>query len=120
MLNSAVERRRIRGAAISLYSAGLLCLGVGLLAPYTHYWDGRSFFEVARASRWDQPGDWMAVWCSLKIILLSVGSLCVVAGIGAWLRITRWRAFGITVMLICAMPAAGFLLGAYYLVKALL
>ena len=120
VLNSAAEGRRIRSAAISLYSVGLLCLGVALLAPHAHSGDGGSFFEVARASRWDQPGDWMAVWCSLKIILMCMGTILVLIGVGVWSRIIRVKVFGTAMLLVCAIPAAGVVIGAYYLVKALL
>lgn len=51
---------------------------------------------------------------------MCVGSICVVAGIAAWLRINRWKSFAVAMLLVCAVPAAGLLLGAYYLVKALL
>ena len=117
---SAERNRWIQGGTISLYSAGLLLIAVVLLSPDASYWEGRTFFEVARSSAWERWWDWLAVWCSLKIILLSLGVTFVIGAIGLWLRGARWRTLGTTVLLLGILPVAGLWLGAYYLVKALL
>jgi hypothetical protein len=117
---SAERGRQIQGGVISLYSTGLLLMAAVLLSPDALYWEGQTFFEVARSSPWERWWDWLAAWCSIKIILLSLGATFVIAAVGLWLRVVRWRTLGTVVLLLGALPLAGLWMGAYYLVKALL
>jgi len=64
--------------------------------------------------------DWLAVWCSVKIILLSLGLIFVIGALGLTLRVVQCRKLGTLVLLLGILPAAGLWLGTYYLVKALL
>ena len=117
---SAERDGRIQGSMISLYSAGLLLMALVLLSPDASYSEGRTFFEVARASPWERWWDWLAAWCSVKIILLSLGATFVIGAVGLWLLDARRRTLGTVVLCLGTLPAAGLWLGAYYLVKALL
>jgi hypothetical protein len=70
-----------------LYAIGLCLLIVVFLSPHAVYGEGRSFFKVAGASPWNRWWDWAAVWCSVKIILLSLGVFSLLAAFETLLKI---------------------------------
>lgn len=99
---------------------GVLLLALTYFAPHPGYQEGVSFFEVARNTAWQNWYDWPAAWCSVKVILLSLG----------WLFLTFWLTtmVGLSVpkmlervlVLLMALPCLGILGGMYLLVKAVL
>jgi len=105
---------------------GLLCLiGAGLLAVVLFSPDAgqnqhTSFIKVAGASSWLEPGDFAAAWCSLKIILLSVGLFLFIESAGTLLAVMRRKHLALTVFLLQVVPLLGFVSGSYCFVKALL
>jgi len=112
-----VQQRGIRSATRAGIR-GICALLLGFLAPYSGQQDGKSFFQVARESTWDNPGDWPAAWCSLKIILVLLGiamlidsaaRLAIIYRREASIRVFSWLQFVTGLVL---------LLGIYYLAKA--
>ena len=105
---------------------GLLCLiGFSLFAivffsPDAGQNQHTSFIKVASASSWGELGDFAAAWCSLKIILLSVGLFLFIESAGTLLAVMRRRHLALTVFLLQAVPLLGFVSGSYCFVKALL
>ncbi len=103
-----------------LYAIGLYLLLVVFLSPHAGYGEGKSFFKVAEASPWDWWWDWAAVWCSLKIILLSLGVFSLIAAFETLLKVLNRESLAKAILFLRAVPGLGFGLGLYYLVKALL
>ena len=105
---------------------GLLCLiGVCLLAVVLLSPDaGRdqhvSFIKMANASSWGSLGDFAAAWCSLKLILLSVGLFLFIESAGTLLAVMRRKYLAVTVFFLQVVPLLGFVSGSYCFVKALL
>ena len=112
---SASQGRR----AVLLYAAGVYLLAIVFLAPHPGYAEGRSFFSIALESPWDRLWDWPAAWCSIKIMLLSLGVAALMAALGNVLNLTRRGTLGHAALLLSVGTAMGFCWGAYCLVKAL-
>jgi hypothetical protein len=105
--------------------AGLLTLiGVGLLSFAIYAPDaGRhpgAFFSVAMQTTWQHLLDWPAVWCSVKIILLSLGLFLLIESTGTFLAVKKYKSLAVSVFFLQVLPCAGLLLGGFYLVKSLL
>lgn len=75
---------------------------------------------MAQASPWDRWWDWAAAWCSVKIILLSLGIISLIAALGILLKSLNQEFWAKAILVLSAVPGLGVGLGAYYLVKALL
>jgi len=120
MTNMTRQHEELSRRAVFFILAALVFLTLVLLAPPDRYMGGRSFVEVASASRWHQWGDWLAAWCSLKIILLSLGVLVLM--ISLTILLVLWERVNLArlTMLSTVAPALGVLLGVYFLIKALL
>ena len=109
-----------------LRQVGLLCLigfclwAVVWFSPDAGKNQHTSFIKVAGASSWGEPGDFAAAWCSLKIILLSVGLFLFIESAGTLLAVLRRKYLALTVFSLQVVPLLGFLSGSYCLVKALL
>lgn len=109
-----------------LRQIGLFCIaGFCLLAfvfctPNFADQSGLAFFETAKVSTWRELYDWPAAWCSLKIILLSLGLFLLIDAIGTLLALVRFKSLALTVFLLHIVPGCGLLIGSYYLLKALL
>ena len=102
---------------LSLVGFGLL--GFAFFAPNVGGHSG-SFFSVAMQTTWENLLDWPAVWCSLKIILLSVGLFLIIESTGTVLAVKKLKSLVLPVFLMQAVPLLGLLFGGYYLVKSLL
>ena len=79
-----------------------------------------SFFKIATSSPWGRPFDLTAVWCSFKIILLSLGVFLVVDVLGTTLLVVKRKKLARMVYALHLAPCLGLLIGGYCLVKALL
>ena len=99
---------------------GLFLLAVVLFAPDSTNHPGLGFFQTAKMSTWRNLYDWPAAWCSVKIILLSIGLFLVIDAIGSLLALIRLKSLALSVFLLHIVPASGILFGSYYLIKALL
>lgn len=104
--------------ALLLYAAGFCMLAFAFLFPDEAYWEGRSFFNVARQSPWNHWWDWPAAWCSVKIILLSLGVFSIMTALRRMLKVSRCWAKAI--LLLSSVSSLVCALGVYYLLKALL
>jgi hypothetical protein len=115
-----IQNKKQPGRNISAYLfAGLFFSTVALLSPDAGTMHGTSFFSVAQASPWERWWDWPAAWCSLKIILLSVGVFLSLFALMEFLRLSAKNIPSKIVMTLTTAPVAGFWLGVYYFVKAL-
>jgi hypothetical protein len=96
-----------------------LLLAIVFLTPQAGSAQGRTFFEVASQSRWQNLYDWPAAWCSLKIILLFCGVFSLVFALCAfWLCWMTPKFVGWVMLLITTGTVAGCWLGIYELIKA--
>lgn len=75
---------------------------------------------MAKATAWQNPGDWKAAWCSLKIILLSVAGLFLVLFVEETLLFLQRTTIANLFLLSVLLPVIGFGIGLYYLLKSLL
>jgi hypothetical protein len=100
------------------YVAGFYLVAIAFLLPHPGRVEGRSFFEIARSSPWDRWGDWPAAWCSVKIILLSLGVFLLLHACGTLLTAVTRKTFGNLAMFLSAASTLGIWAGLYYLVKA--
>jgi hypothetical protein len=116
MTQEQKELKQIRFFCI----AGILLLAVVFFAPDSTNRPGLGFFQTAKISTWSNLYDWPAAWCSVKIILLSVGLFLVIDAIGSLLALVRLKSLALSVFLLHIIPATGLLFGGYYLLKALL
>jgi hypothetical protein len=119
-MTPAKHKRWLSNRVLFLYVIGFCLLAIVWLSPHAGCWEGKSFFNVAQASPWDRWWDWPAAWCSLKIILLSVGTFSFLVACRLLLKMWNQETLGKVLLGLIAVPSLGFWLGVYYLVKALL
>lgn len=101
-------------------SLSLLLLGAVFFLPDAGQQQRGSFFIVALQSPWSRPFDWDAVWCSAKIIGLSLSGLLIIDG---FLKVALRVGSQIvcrTLFVLTVFPFSLGLFGFYELVKALL
>ena len=106
-------------------SSILLLAGISLisLAFFTPNAAGHpatgSFFKIATSSSWGKLFDLTAAWCSLKIILFSLGLFLVIDFLGTILLVLRHAKLAWLVYALHVAPCLGMLLGGYCLIRAL-
>jgi hypothetical protein len=106
-----------QSSLLSLVGVGLL--GFAFFVPDAGGHPG-SFFRVAMQTTWQNLLDWPAAWCSMKIILLSIGLFLIIESTGTVLVMKKFKSFVLPVFLMQAVPCLGLLVGGYYLIKSLL
>lgn len=116
----APAQRRSRRDIARLFLLAALLLGVVFLIPDAGQLQHRSFFSVARESSWTQPFDWPAIWCSAKIIVLSVAVLLVLEAILALMMRAEYPAVCMALLALSVVPTLLGFFGFYELVKAVL
>jgi hypothetical protein len=99
---------------------GLVVLGIVFLTPYNGLFHERSFFSVVASSHWLNFGDWVAAWCSIKIMLLSVAVVFLVLSVEEMLLYRQSIRLANIAILALLVPVLGFGMGIYYLIKSLL
>ena len=99
---------------------GTMLLGITLFTPDAAQAQGTNFFALARQTTWHPPLNWHAAWCSVKIILFSIGCFFIVDSTGTLLLKLEYRLLACTVFLLHLLAGFGVLLGGYYLLKSLL
>lgn len=104
-----------------LLLVGVCLLGLLLALPDAGRAEGRSFFTVAWNCTWGRLGEWGPAWCSMKIIFLGAGTLCVL--ISGWLMATALAGKEVlewVVFVLALAPIFCLWLGIYCLIKAVL
>lgn len=94
--------------------------GIAFLTPDAAQHPGHFFTFAARSTSWRTPLDLASAWCSIKIILFSLGLFLVVDSIGTILTIRKQSGLAATVFSMQIFPGFGLLAGTYYVVKSLL
>ena len=95
-------------------------LGLIFLTPNSGHEPSWTFFHGARAASWNRLFDWGAAWCSFKIILSSLALFLILDALGTLFVRARRMSLGALAFFSLAVPCVGFLVGGYYLLKALL
>ena len=112
------EKRDLKYPAY-FFGMALFLLAIVFLTPYNGLGAGKSFLQNAQASQWGMPGDWLAAWCSLKIILLSAAVFFALLCIEEMLLFARRVAVANLLIVALLLPIFGLLVGCYYFVKAI-
>jgi hypothetical protein len=112
------EKRDLKYPAY-FFGMALFLTGFVFLTPYNGFGPGRSILAAAQSSQWFQPGDWIAAWCSLKIMLLSAAVVFLLLCVEETLLFMRRIAAANLLILTLVFPMAGLAMGFYYLVKAI-
>jgi uncharacterized membrane protein SpoIIM required for sporulation len=111
----------IGSRATLLFASGLCLVGFVLFAPDAGHHRGLGFIHFVRQTSWHhRPFDWPAVWCSMKIILLSLGMALIIEAFGTILMKRGYELIGFLAYLLHVFPVLGLLAGGYYLVESLL
>ena len=103
-----------------LFLAGICVLGLVFFAPDAAHRHNGSFFKIATASSWHGSFNLSAAWCSLKIILSSIGLFMVTESLGTMLARLKLHDLAKAVFSLELLSVLFFLIGGYYLMKALL
>ena len=103
-----------------LLLAGLCLFGLVFFAPDATHRHNGAFFRIAISSSWHRLFDVPAAWCSLKIILLSIGLFMVIESLGTILVRFKHKDLALAVFSMQILSLIVFLIGDYYLIKALL
>jgi hypothetical protein len=102
-----------------LILAGICLLSIAIFAPDGGQTHVGSFFKIATASSWHRFFDLNAAWCSVKIILLSIGLFLVIDSLGTILARLNYRHWAARIFTLQVVSCLGLLIGGYYFVKAL-
>ncbi len=100
--------------------AGIALINLAYLALDASGRQSGNFFKIAMLASWGKPLDLVAAWCSCKIILLSLGLFLVIECLGTLLVLSNRNYLAWIVYALHVLPSLGFLMGGYYLIKALL
>jgi len=112
-------RDRVREVLLVSFAAFVL-LAIVFFVPNGSGEPASAFFETASRTTWKHLLDWPAVWCSAKVILLSASLFLLIDSFGTLLLVLNRRRLAEKVFFLIGLPFMGFLVGGYYLVKALL
>jgi hypothetical protein len=99
--------------------AGICLIGISFFAPDAGQHHNGSFFTIATSSAWGRLFELPAAWCSLKIMLSSIGLWLLIESFGTVL--VRLKHIRLAVMLFAlqVVPGVCFVIGGYYLAKSL-
>jgi hypothetical protein len=99
---------------------GIVLLAIVFLTPDAGRPIGKSFLRVAFDASWRHLGDVAAAWCSLKILLLSIGAVMFTEALSKVMEAVRHEALAVAASFAALVPLAGLPLGFYEVLKALL
>ena len=111
-------RKRFHDVGI-LFLLGIGFWGVAFFAPDAGHRIG-AFFILAAKTTWGVPLEMQPAWCSLKIILFSLGLLFLLDAAGAGLARLGCRRLAFAAFSLEALNACVFLAGGFFFIKALL
>ena len=114
------EQKELMTGAWPLCLIGVVLLAFTYITPDAGHQNGMSFIEVARNTAWHQPCDWPAAWCSVKVILLSLGAFFLTLWLTAMFGLSLPKTLERLMVLLMTIPCFGVLAGMYFLVKAVL
>ena len=115
-----MNKKRVYSRCRNFLLAGISLINIAFFAPDGGSHQAGDFFKIATLSAWDKPFDLTAAWCSGKIILLSLGLFLIIECLGTFLAVANRQRLAWTIYSLHFLPCLGFLLGGYYLLKALL
>jgi hypothetical protein len=118
MITRLPQEKRDLKYPIYFMVTALLLLGIVFLTPYNGL-SGRSFLAIAQATRWADGFDGLAVWCSMKIIFLSMAGIFFVLSIEEVLLFMRRISAANLLILTLLFPLMGILMGCYYVLKSI-
>ena len=113
------RQREICRQATLLTLAGLGLATIAFFAPDAGNHPG-AFFNVAMQTTWRNLLDFPAAWCSVKIILFSLGLFLLIESVGTFLSVWKFKSIALSVFFLQVLPCFGLLFGGFYLVKSLL
>lgn len=114
------EERVLKYGSFLLLS-GISLIGAVLLAPNSAGQPvGLCFFKIAASGTWGKTLDFPTAWCSVKILLLCLGSFLVIESIATILCVLNRKGVALLVYCLHFVPVVGVLLGSYCLFRALL
>lgn len=121
---TAMNRDMSREQETNRQVGGLLLMGfclfcLAFFAPDVAPHRTGAFFKIASAASWHRLFEWPSAWCSLKIILSSIGLFLVVESLGTLVVRSQYKDWAVTVFSLQIISLFGFLSGDYYLLKAL-
>ncbi len=103
-----------------LLLAGISLISIVLLVPNAAGDPAQGcFIKIAVAHSWGRLFDPTAAWCSLKLILFSLGLFLVIETLGTILWALQHRNSAWVIYSLHVVPCFGVLLGGYCLLKAL-
>jgi len=103
-----------------LLLAGISLISLVLLAPNAAGDPAQGcFITIAVAHSWGKVLDPTAAWCSLKLILFSLGLFLVIETLGTILWALQRRNCAWVIYALHIVPCIGVVLGGYCLLKAL-
>ena len=116
--NQTNARARFEDVGI-FFLLGMALCGVALFAPDAGHRLGAFFTLVAQTS-WTVPLQAQPAWCSLKIILFSLGFLFLLDAAGAGLTRLGHRRLARVAIALQALNGCVLLVGGFFFIKALL
>lgn len=111
---------KVFGLSGTLVLIGISLVSIAFFGPDAAGPRVGSFFQLATSSTWGNWFNLAAAWCSFKIILLSLGLFLVIECLGTFLAVAGRRHLAWAVYVLHLLPGLGFLMGGYYLIKALI
>lgn len=117
-MSGEIGKRMVRFG--NLLACGAALLAIVFYTPNIGSVRGASFLQIALSAQWSQWFDWVAAWCSLKIILFNMGVLALCLAFGVLLDLLDRERRSERLLAVVLLPILGTWVGGYYLLKALL
>ncbi len=114
------REQKINNPVGVLLLAGVGLFGFAIFAPDAAHRHNGAFFKLAMSSPWRHPFDFPAAWCSLKVILLSIGLFLVIESLGTVLVQRKLKDLALAVFSLQIISLLLFLMGDFCLFKSLL
>lgn len=119
-LKPTMNERRTYSQCRNFFLTGISLVCIAFFAPDAAENPAGGFFQYALKSSWGHLLNLPAAWCSFKIVILSLGLFLIVECLGTILAVAGQRRLAWTVYSLHLVSGAGFLVGSYYFIKALL
>jgi hypothetical protein len=110
----------IRKKITFFFIIGICLMGFAVVTPDPGHHRGLGIVQGARETIYAHPLDWEAAWCSIKIILFSLGLGLLIESLGTFFMRREYTLLGFFVHLMHILPALGLLAGGFYFIKSLI